>query len=100
MLIVSAGISFGIPGGDRGLARRRLARSGLEDLAHDHVLDLARLEPRALEGGADRERAELRRSQVREPAAEAAEGRSDRRDDDRRGHGVSLAGGVGATLEA
>ena len=35
------------PGADRGLPGGRLADAGLEHLAHDHVLDLVRLEARA-----------------------------------------------------
>ena len=49
------------PRGDRRLPRGRLPRAALEHLAHDHVLRLVRLDPGALERGADRDRAELGR---------------------------------------
>ena len=52
MLIVSAGTSIGMPAADRGLPRGRLAGAALEHLAHDHVLDLARLDAGALERSA------------------------------------------------
>ena len=61
LLIVSDGTLDRHPGADRRLARGRLAGAGLQHLAHDHVLDLARLDAGALERGADRDRAELRR---------------------------------------
>ena len=51
------------------------------------VLDLVRLEPGALERGADRDRPELRRGHVREAAAEPPERRPDGRDDHRACHG-------------
>ncbi len=45
LLIVSAGTSFGKPGADRGLAGGGLAGAALQNLAHDHVLDLLRSRP-------------------------------------------------------
>jgi hypothetical protein len=77
-------------GRDRGLSSRRLAHSGLKDLPDDRILDLVRLELRALERAADRDRAELRRREMREPAAEAPERRADGRHDDGRGHTASV----------
>ena len=74
------------PGPDRRLARRRLAGAALEHLAHDHVVRLLRLDPGALERRADRDRAELGRRVRREAAAELAERRPDRADDDAAGH--------------
>src|SRR5205823_4105090 len=72
-------------------ARGRLARSRLQHLAHDHVLDLVGLEPRALERGADDDRPELGRRLVGERAAELAERRADGGDDDGAGHEASVA---------
>ena len=81
LLIVSAGVSFGRPAPIGRLARGRLPGSGLQHLAHDHVLRLLRLEADSLQRAADRDRAELRRLVAGEGAAELAEGRADRRDD-------------------
>src|SRR5204863_7852862 len=72
------------------LARGRLPRAALEDLAHDGVLRLARLDPGALERRADRDRAELGRGVRREAAAELAERRSHRGDDDASAHESSV----------
>ena len=82
MLTVSDPTSFGMPAADRGLPGRRLAYPGLEHLAHDHVLDLVRLEPGPLESGLDRDRAELRRLVSGQAAAELPERRSGGGDDD------------------
>ncbi len=38
---VTQGTVFGMPAADRGLPGRRLADPGLEDVAEDHLLDLA-----------------------------------------------------------
>src|SRR5439155_22860932 len=77
---------------DRRLARRGLARARLQDLAHDHVLDVAWSEPRTIERGANRDRAELGRLEAREPAAEPPERRPNRSDDDRApSHAPSVA---------
>ena len=83
LLIVSAGVSIGSPAPTAAWRAGSLARAGLEHLAHDHVLRLARLETDASERRLDDVRAELRRLVAREPAAEAAEGRADGGDDDR-----------------
>ena len=90
LLIVSAGVSFGKPGADRRLPRRRLPDARLEHLAHDHVLGLPGLEADTLERRADHVRAELRRLEVLEAAAELAERRPDGGDDDGAGHGIQL----------
>src|SRR5204862_875197 len=71
------------PRADGGLPRRRLARTRLEHLAHDHVLDLGRLEARALEARPDDDRAELGRLLRGERAAELPERSADCGDDDR-----------------
>ena len=79
---------------DRRLARRRLSDAGLEHLAHDDVPDVLAGDPGALEPGANRDRAELRRRHGGEPATDPAEGRADGRDDDCARHAVSLAAEV------
>ena len=76
---------------DRGLTRRRLAHAGLEDLTHDHVLDLGRLEPGPAERLADCDRAELGRRMLREAAAEAPERRAHGGDDDGLTHRPSVS---------
>ena len=59
LLTVIAGTVIGIAGLDRRLAGGDLALPGLEDLAHDHVVDLLGADARALERGRDREAAEV-----------------------------------------
>ena len=71
---------------DRGLAGGRLADAGLQHLAHDHVLDLAGLEPGPLERGLDRDRAELGRLVGSQAAAELSERRAGSGNDDGSGH--------------
>ncbi len=78
LLIVSAGVSFGTPGADRRLARGRLTGACLQHLSHDHVLRLVRLDTDPLEGGLDRDRAQLgrlRASRARRRASRRACGR-------------------------
>ena len=60
----------------RGLARRSLSRAALQHLAHDDVLDLGRIESRALERRANRFASEGRRGERRQRTAEAPEGRA------------------------
>jgi len=80
------------PGPDRRLPRGRLARARLEHLAHHHVADVVGLDVGALEAGADRDRPQLGRRNLRETASEPAERRSNRRDDDGASHcAVSVA---------
>jgi hypothetical protein len=74
---------------DRGLPRRRLARSCLEHLPHNDVAHIRGRDARPLEAGADRDRAELGRRDVRQPTAEAAERRANGGDDDGACHGRS-----------
>ena len=74
----------------RGLPRRCLPRTRLQHLAHDHVADLAGVDGRTLERSADRDRAELRRRQAGETAAQAPEGRSHGADDHGATHGASV----------
>ena len=64
---------LGDPGLDLGLAGRDLPLAGLQHLAHDHVLDLVRLDLGALERGLDRGRAELGGVHARQTSAELAE---------------------------
>ena len=62
---------IGDAGGDRGLARRVLPFAGGEDLAHDDLRHLARLDLGAAQRLDDRDLAELVRRQAGEPAIEA-----------------------------
>ena len=58
---------------NRRLTRRIHLGAGLDDVAHRHGLDLLGLEPRAFDGGADRDGAEIRRRNVLKTAAEGAD---------------------------
>ena len=62
------------PGRDGRLPGRRLAYARLEHLSHDDVLDLLRFEPRTLERGANRDRSQLGRLQVRKTPTETPNG--------------------------
>ena len=72
----------GQPGGAGGLAGGRLALSGRQDAAHQHLVDALRRQRRAVERGADRVRAQGGRGQAGELALEAAERRARGGDDD------------------
>src|SRR5262249_1769175 len=80
------GDGHGHSGLDRRLPRRDLALPGLQHLADDHVIDLLGPDPRPLEGGRDREPAEVHGRDRRHLARELPDGRAGRRDDDRAGH--------------
>ena len=69
------------PRGDRRLTCGRLARAGLEDLAHDDVADLLGVDAGPLEPRADRDGAELGRRNVGESAAKTTERRPNGGDD-------------------
>jgi hypothetical protein len=70
------------PGVERGLPRRVLADAGGEHLAEDHLVDLLRLQPGALQQGLDDDGAEGGGGQRCEGAAEAADGGAGCGDDD------------------
>jgi hypothetical protein len=70
---------------DRGLPGRDLALPGLEDVAHDHVLDRARVGPGPLQGGRDGPPAQLDRGQRGQGPAEPPDGRPGPGTDDRLG---------------
>ena len=72
------------PGLQRGLAGRRLADAGLEDLAHQHVVDLdgRGIQAGPLDGGPDRDAAELGRRDGRQRPAELADRRARGADDE------------------
>jgi hypothetical protein len=72
---------------DRGLPRGDLTGTGLDHLAHDHVVDLVGRDAGPLERGLDRDPAEVGGREVLERAEQAAHGGARTRDDD---------GGVGA----
>jgi len=57
-----------------GLARGALPRARLQDLTHDHVVDVFGLNARALERGADRVSAQSDRGHILERATELADG--------------------------
>ena len=61
---------------DRGLAGGDLTGACLEDLAHDHVVDLRPLDPRPPQGLGDREAPEIDRLQVLERPPELADRRA------------------------
>ena len=68
------------PATQAGLARRRLAEASLQHAAEQDLLDVLRLDARALHGGPDRHRAEFGRRQRGEVAGEAADRRAGGRD--------------------
>ena len=70
------------PGGERSLARRRLALAGWQDTAHDHFMDVLGGQLRALDCGTDRRGTQIGCPDVLEIALEAAHRRSGRGDDD------------------
>ena len=69
---------------DGGLARRDLARAGLDDVAHDHVVDLVGRDAGALERGLDGDPAEVRGGEVLERAEQPAHRGAGSSDDDGR----------------
>ncbi len=81
---------LGDPGLDLGLARGDLSLPGLEDLAHDHVLDLLGGDVGALESAADRRAAELGGVDGGQAAAELADRRAGGGEDHGLGHGLGL----------
>ena len=87
LLIVIAGTLIGMPACDGRLAGRDLTLTGLQDLAHDHVVDLLGSDAAALERGLDRDGAEVHRAELRERTGELADRRAGGRDDDGTGHG-------------
>ena len=78
------------PSGDRGLARRVLPEARLQHAAEYDLLHLVAGDPRPLERRAHRVRTQLGRGDVLEVAAETADGRPHRTDDDRIFHGRVL----------
>ena len=88
LLTVNDETVAGRPAREPRLARRHLSLSGGEHHAHDQLIDRGRIGTGALEDLADHTRAEVDGGHRREPAAELAERRSRRGDDD----GVSWHG--------
>ena len=74
LLIVRAGTVIGMPAACGGLARRDLAGAGLQDLAHDDVLDLLGGDARLLESALDGDATEVRSGEVLERAEEPTHG--------------------------
>ena len=89
LLIVSDGTSFGMPAAICAWRDGIWPCAGLQHLAHDDVLDLLGRHLGALERGADRDAAQLRRRQGGEPAAEPADGCPRGAEDDGPGHGAN-----------
>ena len=79
-------------GADRGLPRRVLAFAGGEDLAHDDLRHLFRLDMGAAQGFDDRDLAELVRRQAGEAAVEGPDRGPRRARNDDIGHQGSLTG--------
>ena len=69
--------------------RRVLALAGGQDLAHNHLGHVARLDGAALERGADRDLAQIVRRHARERAVEAADRRAHGTGNDDLGHPFS-----------
>ena len=69
-------------GGDRGLARGILSLAGGQDLPDDHLGDLLRVDPGAIEGGLDRDLSQLMGRQVRERPIEGSDRGPGSADDD------------------
>ena len=82
----------GDAGVDRGLAGGDLAGAGLEHLAHEHVVDLVGREAGPLEGGLDREPAEVRGVERGEGARQLADRRASASEDHGTGHVPSPKG--------
>src|SRR6185503_571004 len=89
------------PSAERGLAGGRLAGPGLDDLAHEDLVDLLRGNPGALDRRANGDGTELRRRHGREPATELADWRAGGGEDEcvaHAGHGTAAtAAWPGAT---
>ena len=76
--------------GDCGGAGGVLAGTGLDDLAHDHVVDLVARDARLLQGAGDGDAAEVGGRLVLEPSEQPADRRTGAGDDDGSGHGCLL----------
>ena len=81
---------LGDAGLDLRLARGDLALAGLQDLAHDHVLDLLAADVGALQRGLDRDAAELGGVERGQAAAHLADRGAGGAEDDGLGHGAGL----------
>ena len=73
---------------DLRLARGDLALAGLQDLAHDHVLDLIPADVRALQRGLDRDAAQLRGVERGQAPAHLPDRGAGGAEDDGLGHGL------------
>ena len=71
---------------ERGLPRRRLARAGRHDVAHDALVHARRIDAGARHRLANDQRAQLRRLQILERAQELAGRQANGADDDGFGH--------------
>ena len=84
LLTVVQPVAGGNPRLERRLARGRLALPGRQHAAEDHLVDVRGLDTRALDGGPDRDRAEIARGERREVALESAHRGAGGADDDDR----------------
>ena len=82
MLIVSAPTACGHARGEGRLPRRRLPLAGRHDVAHDHFGQQGRINPGALDGRLDRDRAQLRRRDAAQRTLEFPDGRTGGAEDD------------------
>jgi hypothetical protein len=81
---------LGQAGLQQGLARRVLARTRRQHLAHDHLTDLRRVDVGARQRFLDHDRAQLGGRDLGQRAAELADGGADGRNDDDVFHAVLL----------
>ena len=82
LLMVIDGSDIGRPGGDAGGAGGVLAGAGLDDLAHDQVVDLVAGDPGLLQGALDGDAAELGRGEALQASEQAADRGARACDDD------------------
>lgn len=81
LLTVSAGTFIGMPALIAACRAGIWPAARLEHLAHDHVLDLVAADAGPVQGGLDRDAAEVGRGEALQGAEETAHGRPGARDD-------------------
>ncbi len=86
LLMVIDGMVIGMPAATAGRAGGVLAGTGLDDLAHDHVVDLVAGDAGLLERALDGDAAEVGRGLVLEATEQASDGGARSGDDDGTGH--------------
>src|SRR6202022_5003577 len=91
------------PAKQRRLPRGILTKSGRDNVAHDALVDLLRLQIRPLDCFAHRDRAQLWSGYVAQTSLKFSDGRAASRDDYniiRSGHGCAPRRSLGALLQA